>query len=323
MAFFSEKLQQDGLDRQRDVVKNERRERYENVPYGQVPAFVRAALFPAPHPYHGLAIGTPAELDAVTLDDVRSFVRSFYVPGNASLVIAGDIDPGGAAALVRKYFGPIVAGAPAAVRRGSMPSSLDREVRLSIEADAELARLHVAWPTPSYFARGDAELAALAKILAIGRSSRFERRLVRESRLAQSVSAQHGAAELASVFEIVVTLRPGASADAALAIVDEELDSLRQKPPSDEEVARARAWLTHGLVIATERVSVRANALNLYEHFVRDPGFFERDLARLDAVTGATIHKSLADSLPARRRVIAVVTPSSSAPRAGALRGAR
>jgi len=320
MAFLLDRLSQASLDRQREVVKNERRERYENVPYGLVPQFIRAALFHEEHPYHRLAIGTPQDLDSATLDDVRGFFRTFYLPNNATLVVAGAIDAPAVKAQVERYFGPIVRGPQPPVKRGAMPVELTGETRLKIEADVELPRVYLSWPSPALFAAGDAELDAASKILSVGRSSRLHRRLVHDLGVAQHVAAQQASSELASVFEIVLTLRQGTPVDDAIKALDQELASLAKDGPSLEEIERAQARQSTGLIFAAERASGRANGLNLYNHFVGDPGFFPKDLARYRGLSPAAVQKAVAGFLPAGRRVVAVVTPSSSAPRAGALR---
>ncbi|MCU0657950.1 MAG: insulinase family protein [Polyangiaceae bacterium] len=319
MAFLLDRLNQASLDRQREVVKNELRERYENVPYGLVPRFLRAALFHEEHPYHHLAIGSAEDLDRASLDDVRAFFRTFYVPNNATLVIAGDIDPSQVKSQVQRYFGTIPRGAVPPIKRGPMPVTLPGETRLEIEADVELPRVYVSWPTPPLFAPGDAELDALGKVLSVGRSSRLQRRLVHELKIAQHVGAQQASSELASVFEVVLTLRPGVAPRDALALLDQELEALRKEGPSLDEVRRARARQTTHVIFATERVSSRANGLNLYNQFARDPAFLPRDLARFEALSPASLQRALAEHLPPRQRVVAVVTPTPSAPRAGRL----
>jgi predicted Zn-dependent peptidase len=317
MAFLLDRLNQGSLDRQREVVKNERRERYENVPYGLVAQHLRAALFPEDHPYHHLAIGTPEDLDRATLDDVRSFFKTYYLPNNATLVVAGDIDVASTKEQVRRYFGPIVQGAAPPLQRGPRPVTLEKEVRLAMEADVEFPRLYVSWATPPLFAPGDAELDAVGKI----RSSRLQRRLVHEQGLAQHVGAQQGSSELASVFEVVVTLKTGASPEEALKQIDQELDDLRKAGPQIEEVQRAQARQTTGLIFAAERVSGRANGLNLYNHFTQEPGFLSRDLTRFRGLSPAALQRAVAAHLPAGRRVVVLVSPDAKAPRAGRLRG--
>jgi len=282
---------------------------------------VRAALFPADHPYHRLAIGTPEDLDRASLDDVRAFFKAHYGPNNASLVIAGAFDPGAVKALVARYFGPIVAPLPRPVRAAPPVPALAAERRLQVEADVELPRLYLSWPTPPLFAPGDAELDAAAKILAAGPGSRLQKRLVHDLGVAQHIGAQQASSQLASVFEVVVTLRRDQDVAEALRQVDAVLETLRTRGPDEAEVQRAQARQTTSLVLAAERTSGRANALNLYNQFAGDPGFLGADLARFRGLTPAAVQRAAAAHLPAARRVVTVVTPTPRAPRAGALRG--
>lgn len=319
MGWLLDHADQKTFESQRDVVKNERRQNYENAPYGLVSQLVRAALFPAGHPYHLLTIGTPEDLDAASLDDVKGFFRTFYVPNNATLVIAGDIDVARTKALVEKYFGPIARGAPPPVKTAPEPSSISVEKRLDVEADVELPRVQMTWATPPIFAPGDAELDLVAQVLATGKTSRLYKRLVYDLQIAQDVWAGQQSSQLASMFEIMVTLRKGKSPEQALKIVDEELDKLRKAPPSADEIERARARTVSGLVFQMERVTGRANALNSYNQLAGDPGYFPKDVARYERATEADLRRAAADLLPAGRRVVTVVKPTPGAPKAGRL----
>lgn len=319
MAFLLDNLSQEALNRQREVVKNERRERFENVPYGLVPEVIRGALFHEDHPYHHLAIGSPQDLDRATLEDVRAFFKTYYLPNNATLVIAGDIEPELVKTQVQRYFGSIARGPTPPIKRGPMPVQLPKEQHLEVRANVELPRLYVSWPTPPRFAPGDAELSAAGKILSVGQSSRLQQRLVYDLGVAQAVAAQQGSAELASVFEIVLTLRPNTTVSKALSLVDQELEALKKEGPPIEEVQRAQAREITNVIFATERVSGRANGLNLYHHFTHDPGFLRQDLARFRGLTSAAIQRAVVTYLPTDRRVVTVVQPDPSAPRAGAL----
>jgi zinc protease len=319
MGFLLDHANVETFESQREVVKNERRQNYENAPYGLVPQFIRAALFPENHPYHRLTIGTPADLDAANIEDVRGFFRRYYVPNNASLVLAGDIDRARARALIEKYFGSLPRGADPKPVSSPVPVALSKETRLEIEADVELARVIVSWPTPPRLKPGDRELDFLGLVLSSGKSSRLYKRLVYELQIAQDVSAVQQSSQLASVFEILVTLRKGKDAKQALAIVDEELKKLRATPPSQAEVERARAHLLSSLIFGMERVTARANAFNEYNQMTGDPGYFERDIAAHQAVQPKDVSAAAAQWLPASARIVTLVTPTAGAPRAGRL----
>lgn len=304
---------------QRDVVKNERRQRYENAPYGLVMQYVRAALFPPGHPYHLLTIGTPQDLDAASMEDVRGFFRTWYVPNNATLVIAGDIQPAKVKPLVEKYFGPVPSGAEPPAKTAPAPVELTGEKRLDVEADVELPRVQLSWVTPPFFAKGDAELDLVAQVLTSGKTSRLYKRLVYDLQMAQDVSAYQQSNQLASVFEIVVTLKKGQSPERALAIVDEEMAKIRKEPPAEGELTRSRARTLTDMVFQMEQATARADALNRYNHYTGDPGFLPKDIARYERLTPADLQRAAAELLPAGRRVVTVVTPTKGAPKAGRL----
>jgi predicted Zn-dependent peptidase len=319
MAFLLDHADQKTFENQREVVKNERRQNYENAPYGLVFSFVRDQLFPGEHPYRLLTIGSPEDLDRASLTDVKAFFKTFYLPNNAALVVAGDIDPAQAKEQISKYFAPILPGAAPPVKSQPIPSALSGVKRLRVEADVELPRLYIHWPTAPAFTQNDAEMDGLALILEKGKSSRLHKRLVRELKIAQDVSAYQGSMQLASEFGIVVTLRKDKDPEEALKVIDEELQKLRTSPPSEAEVERARAQLLSHLVFSNEQVTAKANLLNHYNQSTGDPGFIEKDVARYQALKAADLSKAAATFLPADKRVITVVTPTPGAPRAGRL----
>ncbi|WP_438018746.1 pitrilysin family protein [Sorangium sp. So ce315] len=319
MGWLLDHANEETFASQRNVVKNERRQNYENAPYGLVPQFLRAALFPENHPYHLLTIGTPEDLDAARMDDVRAFFKTFYAPNNATLVIAGDIDRDRAKELVHKYFSPIAKGAPPPVATKPDPGDLATEKRLEIEADVELPRVTMSWVTPPGFAPGDAELDLLANVLASGKTSRLYKRLVYDLQIAQDVFAWQASSQLASTFQITATLKKGKSPEQALKLIDAELEKLRKAPPTKDEHERARAKLLSDLVFSMEQVTARANAINSYNQLAGDPGYFPKDVARYETATAADLQKAAADLLPQGRRVVALVTPKPGAPKAGRL----
>jgi predicted Zn-dependent peptidase len=319
MGFLLDHANEATFKSQRDVVKNERRQNYENAPYGLVGQFIRAAVYPEGHPYRLLTIGTPEDLDAASFADVTAFFKTFYVPNNATLVIAGDINPARTRELVSKYFAPLARGANPPVKKAPMPVSLEKATQLEIEAEVELPRLLVTWPTPPHFAPGDAELDVVADVLSSGKSSRLYKRLVYDLQIAQDVSASQFSSQLASMFEIAVTLKKEKAPDEALRIVDEELKKLAQKAPSADEVGRSKTGILSNMIFAMERVTARADSLNSYNQQTGDPGFFTKDVERYERVAPADVQKAAAAHLPLGKRVVTIVNPTKGAPRAGRL----
>ena len=181
MGFLLEALDQQRFDIQRDVVKNERRQTYENRPYGMAYWHIQSALFPMPHPYHWMTIGSQEDLDAASLEDVKDFFRRYYSPSNASLAIAGDFQRDQAIELVNRYFGDLTPG-PHLPRKGRMDSALAGRVELEMGDRVSLPRLYISWPTPPDFDEDDAPLELLQAVLSDGLSSRLYRSWFTSSR---------------------------------------------------------------------------------------------------------------------------------------------
>jgi zinc protease len=320
MAFLLDHVDNLTFTGQREVVLNERRQNYENAPYGLVPQFLAAALFPEGHPYHRLTIGSPDDLARATLDDVKAFFRAWYVPNNATLVVAGDFDPAQAKALVEQYFGPIP-GHPIPARAAPPPVSLAGETRLDVEAGVELPRVYVAWPTPAVFAPGDGELDLLARVLSGGKTSRLYKRLVYDARIAKDVAAFQASQQLGSTFEIYATALPGHTAAELLQAIDEELARLRAEGVQGAELARAQTSYLSSAVFAAERDSSRADMLNRYNQFTGDPGYLAKDLARYENATAESVRDAARAWLPEGKRVVALVQPTKGAPLSGRLAG--
>lgn len=316
MAYLLSHADEKTFASQRDVVKNERRQNYENAPYGLVSSFIHENLFPADHPYHLLTIGTPQDLDAASMNDVRAFFRANYVPNNATLVLSGDFDKKKAKELVEKWFGPIPRGKDVP-RKKPVPVTLPGPVRIDVEAGVELARVYVAWPTPAFFADGDRDLDLVAHVLTSGKTSRLYKRLVYDLQIAQSVSASQSSMELGSMFEIVATAREGKSADELLKVIDEELAKLRANGVQDAELARAKTSFTTDIIFDMERSSARANRLNNYVHYTGNADYLATDLAKTNAATTTTVANAARTWLKEKERVVTLVQPKVGAPIAG------
>jgi zinc protease len=281
MGFLLPALTEEKFANQREVVLNERRQNYENRPYGMAGLAMIDALFPSGHPYHWATIGSPDDLRAATADDVRAFFQRYYHPANASLAIAGDVDVEEALDLAARYFGDMPAGAlpeaipPAPAR--ALPA------RRMIEDRVELPRLYLGWLTPAMYADGDADLDLLADVLAAGKASRLYRALVYEQRIATDVAASQGSRELGSSFQIVATAVPGIDLGAIERAIHRELDRVRAAGVSPDELARTLALTETAFVSRLQTVGGfggKSDQLNNYNVFLGDPGYFARDLER-------------------------------------------
>jgi zinc protease len=314
MASLLDAMTPQKVDGQRDVVKNERRESYENAPYGKAYLALPELLYPKGHPYSWTTIGSMEDLTAASYDDVAAFFRRFYTPNNASLVIAGDIDIPQTTQLVEKWFSHIPRGKdvpPLVVP----PVALDGVKRVALTDKVQLPKLHLAWHSPARYAPADAALDLIASILTDGRSSRLYRRLVYELQVAQSVTAYQESQTLGSVFNIEVMARPGQSVDKILAVVDEELEKLRNEPVAPNELARALTQVEAAFYRAMERVGGfggKANQLNAYYTHAGLPDFFNEDLSRYRALAAEDLQSAVRRFLPADRRVELTVMPEAT-----------
>ncbi|HWL40097.1 MAG TPA: pitrilysin family protein [Gemmatimonadaceae bacterium] len=321
MGGLLEALTEAKLANQRDVVKNEKRQNYDNRPYGLVGARIAELLYPASHPYHWLTIGALEDLTAASMTDVKSFFRRFYTPNNASLVIAGDINRALVRALVTKHFGPIPRG-PAINRVVAPQPMLEREVRATMHDQVSLPRLHMVWHTVPQFSPDDAALDILASILAGGKSSRLDRALVYDRQTAQVVSANHISRELAGTLQITVTPKRGASLDSIESVLKAEIARLTAAPPTREEVDRAYNVREAGFVYGLQTVQGKSDRMNGYATFRGLPGFFEQDLARYRAVTPADVQRVARRYLADRRLVLTVLPGARDAARPARVAGA-
>ena len=287
MGFLLPALTDKKFTTQREVVINERRQNYENRPYGLAGIATTAALYPPDHPYHWPTIGYTPDLRQATLDDVRDFFARHYHPGNASIALAGDIDPAAALALVERYFGDLPAGPP--VPRVAVPEGgLSGETRIVLEDRVDRPRLYLAWRTPALFEDGDAALDVAADVIASGKTSRLYRTLVHERRLALDVSAGQQSRELEGFFQLAATAAPGRTLTDIEAVIREALGELAATGPTAAELERALAQAEANFVYRLQTVggfSGKSDQLNAYNVYRGNPGSFDADLARYTRLT--------------------------------------
>ncbi len=311
MGFLLPTLTQGKLDGQRDVVKNEKRQGVDNQPYGQAFIELASLLYPKGHPYSWSTIGSMEDLSAASLSDVVEFFKTYYVPNNASLVIAGDIDPEAVRPLVEKWFGDIPRGTDAPPMAVA-PASLTEVRRKTITDRVQLPRLYMAWHTPAALAPGDATMDVVANLLTEGKNSRLYRRLVYDLQIAQDVSAGQQSQALGSAFYIIATARPGQSLDKLREVIDEELAALAATPPDAREVTRALNQIEASFYRRMERTGGfggKADQLNSYYVATGMPDYFEEDLARYRAISPVDVQAAVARYLPLDRRVELSIVP--------------
>jgi zinc protease len=312
MGYLLPALTDAKFENQRDVVLNERRQNYENRPYGLAGMAIVAELYPADHPYHWLTIGEAADIRNARIDDVREFFRTYYRPANASLAIAGDVRPDAALRLVEDYFGDIDAGDPPPPVVYSSPPRRRAETRLVIEDRVELPRLYLAWHSPALFTDGDAQLDLVAEVLASGKTSRLYKALVFDRRIATEVAASQNSREIGSFFQIVATAAPGHTLAELEDAITRELDVLVEGGPTEIEMERCRAQAEAQFVFRLQTVGGfggKGDQLNAYNVFLEDPAYFDRDLARYRGATARDLQRSAARWLEPEGRVALSVVP--------------
>ncbi|GAC1666976.1 MAG: pitrilysin family protein [Candidatus Limnocylindrales bacterium] len=311
MGTLLDALNQENLDNQREVVKNEKRWSYDNRPYGSWYEKMQGHLYPPDHPYHHTTIGSMADLDAASIEDVSAFFRTYYAPNNAVVSVVGDVDPDEIRRWTERYFGGIPAN-PSIPKLGdlSLPPVLGTEVRETVHDKVPLPRVYVGYRAPAF---GDERLDALdiaAQVLAGGKGSRLHRRLVRDERLAQDVAlVPLGFVGGASICVGWATVRPGMSVERVEAILHEELDRLTREPISPDELARARALIETEELGGLSRVEERADRLSMYATLFDDPDLINRMLPRYLAVGAEQIQRVAADVFRPDNRVVLTYLP--------------
>ncbi|HXM79474.1 MAG TPA: pitrilysin family protein [Thermoanaerobaculia bacterium] len=314
LATLADALTKEKLDNQRDVVKNERRQGLENTPYGRAFKLITENLHPAGHPYSWTVIGSHEDLTAASADDVKEFFRSYYTPNNLSLVIAGDFDPAEARRLVEKYFGGIPAGPPIDRPTRWIPS-LSGEKIVEATDRVPLDRTYMTWPTPPFFAPGDAELDLVSLVLTDGLSSRLTKALVYDKQLCSTVNSFQNSGEISGFFTVIATARPGVSLPEVERIVTEEIARLAKAGLTAAEVDRAKSKQEFAFVSGIERIGGfggKADLLNQYNTYLGDPGKFEADIDRHRRVTAGQAREAVARYLNTQNRLLVRFHPEKS-----------
>jgi len=296
------------LEKQREVVLNERKQTSVNRPYGVADMKLSELVYPPGHPYHLSVIGTEADIKAATVQDVKDFFATYYVPNNASLVIAGDFDPEEIKPLVARLFGTIPRDA-APVHAAAEPVKLDGVKRFTTTDKVQFGRLTMVWHSPALFAPGDAELDLAAAVLSSGKTSRLYKRLVYEDELATSVRAYQRSNTLGSLFTVEVTARQGVSLDDIEVAVDEVLAEFLSGGPTDEELARHKAAYEYRMLNGLQSVLRKADQLNRYNHYFGEPDSFAADLDRYRNATADGIREMAAAVMDPEARLIMKVLP--------------
>ncbi|HET7563354.1 MAG TPA: pitrilysin family protein [Gemmatimonadaceae bacterium] len=308
MGWLLPTMDQAKVDLQRDVVKNERRQSVDNVPYGRADETILAALFPANHPYHHDVIGSMDDLSAATLQDVQHFFRTYYVPNNATLAVVGDFNRDSAKTWIGRYFDAIPRGTEAAPRPTVPSFTVARDTFLVLEDRVQIPRLYEAWHTVKIFHPDDAALDVLAYILAGDKSSRLYKDLVYEQQVAQDVSAYQESMHLDGLFQIVVTPKPDQTPAKMAALVNSEVQQVIDHGITPRELARAKNTIRAQFLDRLASDLGVASQLSLYDYYAGTPDYVQQDAARYDKVTAADVQR-VARTYLGQHKVVLTVVP--------------
>lgn len=308
MGFLLPTMDLAKVDLQRDVVKNERRQRVDNVPYGRADEIILAALYPKTHPYSWPVIGSMSDLSAASLADVQNFFKTYYAPNNATLTIAGDFDPATVKKLVAQYFGSIPRG-PEVKRRLTVPAVvIPRDTFLVLEDKVQLPRLFYTWHSVKGFSKDDAALDILAQIIANDKNSRLYKKLVYDLQIAQNVSAFQDGSRLDGKFQIDVTPKPGQKVADIDRIVETEIANVINTGVTPRELQRAQNLYKASFLNRLASVLGKAEVLNSYDYFVGNPDYVQQDAARYERVTAVDVQR-VAKTYLGRPKIVLTVVP--------------
>jgi len=306
MGFLLPAMTQEKLDNQRDVVKNERRQRVDNQPYGRSFERLHALLYEPSHPYSWSVIGSMDDLSAASLEDVKEFFRLYYTPNNASLVVAGEFDKKRTKDWIGRYFGDIPRGAPIDKLKIQQPT-LSEDKRETMEDRVQLARLYLYWHSTPLTGPDDATLDILADVLSGGKNSRLYKVLVYEKQIAQSVFTSQISRSLAGIFGITVTAKPGVGLSEIQSVVDEEIERLVRDGITERELARSKNSRKSDFIYGLQSVGGKAERLNSFNVMWGDPAVINRELDRYAKVTLEDVRRAAATYLTKGRAILSVV----------------
>ena len=312
MGWLLPAMTQEKLDNQRDVVKNERRQRYDNQPYGDWDERLQAMVYPPDHPYHHSVIGSMEDISAATLEDVEEFFRTFYLPSNAVLTICGDFDPDAALEMARRHFGEIPAGPaiPSLPGKPDLSPVMGDTVRATVISRVPLPRVYYAARVPAYTSDAFYSADVAASVLGSGRASRLYRSLVRERRVAKDVVSYVFPLSTGSAMLLFwVTGYPGADPEMLEAELIREVEGL--DGVSEEEIGRAVALTETHLVNTLQQVGERADLLSMFDQFFDDPGRLNTEIERLRTVTTEGVRDFASTYLGADNRALLTYLPET------------
>jgi zinc protease len=314
MGFLLPSMTQEKLDKERDVVKNERRDDVDNAPYGQADEAIREALYPEGHPYRHSVLGSMVDLSAAGLADVSSFFRTFYAPDNAILCVAGDFEPEQARRWIARYFGPLPRGPQITPPRPAVPS-LSAPKHIKLTDVVSLPRAQLIWPTVPAGHPDEPALDVLAAVLGgLDKENRLFRELMYDRQLAASVSASHPTHVLSGTFGVELYAHPDKKLEELVAIADAQIERLKREGPTVPEIRKAQNQRESELVMGLQSVIRKAAVFNEYEAVFGDPQAYRSELAKVFAVTPDDVRR-VANQYLGANRIELDISPGDPMPR--------
>jgi zinc protease len=309
LGYMINTVTEDALEREKQVVKNEKRQRVDNQPYGHTEHVILKNLYPQDHPYNWTVIGDLADLQAATLGDVKEFYSEYYGPGNATLVIAGDIDIDHTKALVAKWFGEIKPSAPVKPIEAQPVNLAETKKRYHLDTFAKVPELRMTLPTVEQYHPDSYALNALAEILSDGKRAVLYQELVENRKLAPSVSARQDSNEVAGTFTVRVRANANVDLDDVYGAVQHALAEFEKNGFSDTDLERIKARQETQFYNGISSVLNKAFQLGIYNEFAGDPGFVSQDIANIKAVTRADIMRVYQQYIKAKPYVLTSFVP--------------
>ncbi len=310
-------MTQEKLDNQKDVVKNERRLRVDNVPGGTAFEKIGELMFPKPHPYNWTTIGSLDDLQAASIEDVKAFFRQYYVPNNTVLVVSGSFDEKQTRGWIERYFGPIPKGSDIKRPNPAQPT-LAKEIRTTVEDAVPFPRRYMVWHGVPAYAPDEPALDFLSSILSSGRTSRLQSNLLFGKEMVSNIGASSSTNEIAGLFQIVAIARPGKSLDDIEKEINAEIDRIRREPPSAEEMRRSLNSIESQSIFGLQTVLGKASQLATFAGYRGKANWFQQDLDRYRKVTAADVSR-VANKYLTDNRLIMTYTPRpGGAPRQAA-----
>jgi len=309
MGFFINSVTNHSLAVQQNVVSNEKRQREDNTPYGFTDYVVDKNLYPADHPYNWEVIGEMADLKHASLEDVKAYYEHFYGPNNATLVLAGDFNPDTVKVLINKYFGEIKSHGEVAARSAMVPV-LPKTVKLYHEDNfANVPEITMVWPAPQSYQKDTYALDFLAKILADGKKAPLYKVLVKEKKLTSKTTAYNNSSELAGEFTITIRANEGKSLKEIEDAVFEAFDRFEKEGITETDIERVKASSEKSFYEGINSVFNKSIQLAFYNTFLNDPGYIEKDIENIKAVTLSDVKMAYEKYIKGKPHVVTSFVP--------------